>query len=82
MKSEVIHGGHLLESGERFLGRTIAIAMGTILMIVGLGMGVTMVMLPIGLPLGLGGLLLVLFALSGKTSRMSAGASPVPREQN
>lgn len=51
---------HLLESSERFLGHTIAVVVGFVLMIVGLGMGVTMVLLPIGLPLGLGGL--VLFA--------------------
>jgi hypothetical protein len=54
---------HLLEVGERFLGHAIAVAVGFVLMVVGLGMGVTMVLLPIGLPLGLAGLLLLLWGL-------------------
>ncbi len=54
---------HLLQTGERFLGHTIAVVAGFVLMIVGLAMGVTMVLLPIGLPLGLGGLVLFLWGL-------------------
>ena len=54
---------HLLETGERFLAHTIAVFVGLVLMIVGLGMGVTMVLLPIGLPLGLGGLVLLAWGL-------------------
>ena len=52
---------HLLKAGERFLGHTIAVVAGLVLMVVGLGLGVTIVLLPIGLPLGLAGLLLVLW---------------------
>jgi len=54
---------HLLKTGERFIGHTIAVVLGVLLMIVGLGLGVTMVALPIGLPLGLGGLLLCMWGL-------------------
>jgi hypothetical protein len=54
---------HLLEMGERFVGHTIAVLVGIVLMIAGLGMGVTMVLLPIGLPLGLAGLLLCMWGL-------------------
>jgi hypothetical protein len=54
---------HLLETSERFVGHTIAVVVGFVLMIVGLGMGVTMVLLPIGLPLGLGGLVLFAWGL-------------------
>jgi len=54
---------HLVETGERILAHTIAVAVGFVLMMVGLGMGVTMVLLPIGLPLGLAGLLLFLWGL-------------------
>jgi hypothetical protein len=54
---------HLLQTGERFLGHTLAVVAGLVLMIVGVGMGVTMVLLPIGLPLGLAGLLLCVWGL-------------------
>jgi hypothetical protein len=47
---------HLLKTGERFLGHTIAVLVGLMFMIMGLALGVTMVLLPIGIPLGLGGL--------------------------
>ena len=54
---------HLLNSGGRFLGHTVAVVLGFLLMIVGLGMVVTMVLLPIGLPLGLAGLVLCMWGL-------------------
>jgi hypothetical protein len=54
---------HLLKTGERFLGHTLAVVAGLVLMIVGLGMGVTMVLLPVGLPVGLAGLLLCMWGL-------------------
>jgi hypothetical protein len=54
---------HLVETGERFLGHTLAVVVGFVLMVVGLAMGVTMVLLPIGIPLGLVGLLLFLWGL-------------------
>jgi hypothetical protein len=38
----------------RFLEHTAAIVVGLILMIVGLGLGVTMIMLPVGIVIGLG----------------------------
>ena len=64
----------LLEAGERFLGHTIAVVAGLVLMIVGLGLGVTMVLLPIGLPVGLGGLLLVVWGLYfGPPRRKTSG---------
>jgi hypothetical protein len=63
MKDAHASDRHLLETGERFLGHTLAIVAGLVLMIVGVGMGVTMVLLPIGLPLGLAGLLLFIWGL-------------------
>jgi hypothetical protein len=70
MKSE--HAArHLLETGERVLGHTIAIVAGIILMAVGLALSVTMVLLPIGLPVGLGGVLL--FAVGLRWKSQSAG---------
>ena len=56
-------GRDLLHKGERILGHTLAVVLGVILMISGLAMGVTMVLLPIGIPLGLGGPLLCIWGL-------------------
>ncbi len=56
-------GRDLLHKSERILGHTLAVVLGVILMISGLAMGVTMVLLPIGIPLGLGGLLLCIWGL-------------------
>jgi hypothetical protein len=53
---------HLLKSGGRFLGHAVAFLLGLVMMIVGLGLGVTMVLLPVGLPLGLAGLILCIWA--------------------
>ncbi len=63
MKDDHVSNRHLLETGERFLGHTIAVIVGIVLMFVGLAMGVTMVLLPIGIPLGLVGLLLCLWGV-------------------
>jgi hypothetical protein len=53
----------IVETGERILAHTIAVAVGFALMLVGLGLGVTMVLLPIGLPLGLLGLVVFMWGL-------------------
>ena len=52
-------GHRVLEAG----GRTLAVALGLVMMVSGLGMGVTMVLIPIGIPLGLIGLLLALWGV-------------------
>jgi hypothetical protein len=51
----------VLAAGGRVLGHIAAMVLGLIMMFAGLALGVTMVMLPVGLPLGLGGLLLLLW---------------------
>ena len=61
MKNADPSNRHLLRSVERFLGHTIAVVLGLLLMIVGLGLGVTMVALPIGLPVGLAGLVIFIW---------------------
>jgi hypothetical protein len=63
MSHEQTTGRQILVAGEWFVGRAVAIVLGIALMVSGLGMGVTMVLLPIGVPLGLIGLLLVLWAV-------------------
>ena len=61
-------------TGGRILGHGAAIALGVVLMIVGLGLGVTMVALPIGLPLGLVGLLLALWGASASIRNKQAAS--------
>jgi hypothetical protein len=53
------------EGGEGILAHLGAILAGVILMIVGLAMGVTVVMLPLGIAVGLGGLLVLLWGIFG-----------------
>jgi hypothetical protein len=72
MKSTHASNHHLLKTSERILGHTIAVLVGLILMIVGLALGVTMVLLPIGIPVGLGGLLLFIWGLCFASPRTQA----------
>ena len=44
---------HVFSVVGRFLGHALAVVIGFIMMVVGLGLGVTMIMLPVGIPLGL-----------------------------
>ena len=58
-------GHELVEKGERFIGHVVAVVAGFALMVIGLGLGVTMVMLPVGLVVGLLGVLLFVWGLFG-----------------
>ena len=49
---------------EHAVVRTVGVVLGVVLACVGLAMGVTIVLLPIGIPLGLGGALLILLSIS------------------
>jgi hypothetical protein len=69
--------GQMLAKGTgRFLGHSAATVVGVILMIVGLAMGVTMVLLPVGIPVGLGGLFIFLWGLFGRPEKTTAPAKP------
>jgi type IV secretory pathway VirB3-like protein len=63
VSNEHATGQHTAQTDERFIGRTAAVVLGVVLMVCGLGMGVTTVMLPIGLTIGINGLLLILWAV-------------------
>jgi hypothetical protein len=69
MKDNHVFGGHLVKSGERLLIHSLAVVLGFVLMIVGIGMGVTMVLLPVGIPVGLIGLGLWLWGLYSTAPR-------------
>jgi hypothetical protein len=55
----------LAKGAGRLLGHGIAIVVGLVLMFVGTAMGVSLVLLPIGIPVGLAGLAVFLWGLFG-----------------
>ena len=58
-------GGELVRGAGRAVGHVLAIVGGLVLMVAGVAMGVTMVLLPLGIPLGLVGLCILLWGLFG-----------------
>ncbi len=58
-------GWRLIETGKLVLGHAAAVVVGFVLMVVGLGLGVTMIMLPVGLVVGLVGVGLFVWGLLG-----------------
>ena len=63
---QTIRAHHVLSGIGHTLERTAAVIIGLIMMIVGLGLGVTMVMLPVGLTIGLLGVAVLLGGLFGQ----------------
>ena len=49
------------------MGHVLAVAAGVVLMIAGVGMGVTIVLLPLGIPVGFAGLGVFLWGLFGRS---------------
>jgi hypothetical protein len=66
MKGDGHAARELAGTGGRILGHTAAVLLGLFLMMTGVGMGVTMVMLPLGIPLGLNGLALFIWGVAGR----------------
>lgn len=58
-------GRRLLEKAELVFGHVVAVVVGFVLMVVGLGLGVTMIMLPVGLVVGLLGAGVFVWGLLG-----------------
>ena len=54
---------------DRIAFHLVAIIAGLAMMVLGLGLGVTMVLLPIGLPLGLAGLVVLIWGLTPGSGR-------------
>ena len=59
-------GKELAKEGGRLIVHILASAFGVLLMIAGTAMGVSLVLLPIGIPLGLVGLAFFLWGLFGR----------------
>ena len=55
----------LMAGAGRVVGHLIAVVVGLVLMIAGVAMGVTMVLLPFGIPIGLVGLFFFIWGLFG-----------------
>lgn len=73
-------GQELAKGAGRLVGHMFAVVVGFVLMIVGLAMGVTIVLLPFGIPLGLVGLCVFgwgLFCWS-RANEVPAPPSPQP----
>jgi hypothetical protein len=62
---------HFLAMGGHLLGHVFAVALGFVLVIVGLAMGVTMVLLPVGIVIGLLGVAMI---VSGVFARITPPA--------
>jgi heme A synthase len=75
VSNEHATGQHTLQTDERFIGRTAVVVLGVVLMVCGLGMGVSTVMVPIGLTMGINGLLLILWAVFYATPSPEADAA-------
>jgi hypothetical protein len=57
-----------LNFAENLVGHVAAIAIGFVMMIVGLGLGVTMIMLPVGIVIGLAGVAVFVSGIFGHFS--------------
>jgi hypothetical protein len=64
------------KGAELFVGHVAAVILGTVFVIVGTGMGVSLVLLPVGIPVGLLGLALVFWGLFGWTTANAAADGP------
>jgi len=65
-------GRELAGEAGKFLGYMAAIVAGLVLMIVGAGMGVSLVLLPFGIPIGLLGFFVFLWGLFGRLEENNA----------
>jgi hypothetical protein len=67
MSEQESAGRELARGAGRLAVHVAAIVAGLVLMIVGLGMGVSLVLLPFGIPVGLAGLFVFLWGLFGRS---------------
>jgi hypothetical protein len=69
-------GRAIAEGGGRFVVHIAAVVVGLILMVIGLAMGVSVVLLPVSIPVGLVGLLALLWGLFGFSPEQPANIGP------
>ena len=61
--------GRIFFGFGHFLEHAAAVVLGVVLMVLGLGLGVTMIMLPVGIVVGLAGVLLVVGGLFARVDK-------------
>lgn len=61
--------GRIFLGFGHFLEHAAAVALGVVLMVIGLALGVTMIMLPVGIVVGLAGVLLVVGGLFARIDK-------------
>lgn len=66
MQEDESSGRKLIKASEHIAGHLLAIIGGILLMVIGLALGVTMVLLPVGIPVGLVGVLLFVWGMFGR----------------
>jgi hypothetical protein len=69
-------GQDLVKGAGYAVGHLAAIVLGLILMVAGLAMGVSLVLLPVGIPVGLVGVLVLVWGLSGRTGEARTRTPP------
>jgi hypothetical protein len=69
-------GQELAKGAGRLAVHVVALVVGLVLMIAGVAMGVTIVLLPFGVPVGFFGLLLFLWGFFGRAPEEKAPAPP------
>jgi hypothetical protein len=67
-----VNNHHIVETGSKIAIHTLAVILGLVMVITGLGLSVTMVGLPLGLPIGLAGVLVSLWGLFGTIAQKPA----------
>jgi hypothetical protein len=72
-------GRTLAKATGVLMGHVAAIIVGVILMIAGIAMGVTLVLLPFGIPIGFAGLALFMWGLFGRAREQEQPAGPAPK---
>jgi uncharacterized membrane protein YccF (DUF307 family) len=73
-------GRELAKGAGRFVGHVFALLLGLVLMVVGIAMGVTIALLPIGIPVGFAGLFLFLWALFGGVEEHKLPPYPLEKQ--
>ncbi len=59
------------QTGGQIAGHMVAMILGFMMMLVGMGMGVTMVLLPLGLPIGLIGFIMFIWGMTAQVRRQN-----------
>lgn len=69
MRSFAVHAADLARGGSHAVGHIMAVIVGFALMILGIGMGITVVLIPFGVPVGFFGLGLFAWGLMEHAER-------------